>query len=253
MKLPYGEHGKGPAVLLLHAGIADRRMWDERLEPLAAAGYRVVAVDLPGFGEAAVEQGPVAHWEDVVETMDALGIERTALVGSSFGAAVALRVAALHPERISSLLLFSASAVPEPDPSPELLAVWEAEEGALEEGDVEKAVEAVVSAWVRPEAPDEVRQRIAAMQRRNYEFHASEQELEQAPDPLEEDAALLANVDCPALVAAGEGDMVDFRNAVGELGASLQRATTALIPDCGHLAPLEAPDEFRRLVLANLD
>jgi pimeloyl-ACP methyl ester carboxylesterase len=47
--------------------------------------------------------------------------------------------------------------------------------------------------------------------------------------------------------------MVDFKNAVGELGASLQRTTTALIPDCGHLAPLEAPEEFRRLVLANLD
>ena len=46
MKLPHSEHGDGPAVLLLHAGIADRRMWDEHLEPLAAAGYRVVAVDL---------------------------------------------------------------------------------------------------------------------------------------------------------------------------------------------------------------
>jgi pimeloyl-ACP methyl ester carboxylesterase len=240
-------------VLLLHAGIADRRMWDEHLEPLAAAGSRVVAVDLPGFGEAALEHGPVAHWEDVVETMDALGIERAALVGSSFGAAVALRVAALHPERVSSLLLFSSSAVPDPDPSPELLAVWEAEEGALEEGDVENAVEAVVSAWVRPGAPDEVRERIAAMQRRNYETHASEQELEQAPDPLEEDPGLVGRIDCPVLVAAGEEDMVDFRNAVPELAARLPQATTTTIADCGHLAPLEAPGEFRRRVLAHLE
>jgi len=253
MKLPHSERGEGPTVLLLHAGIADRRMWDEHLEPLAAAGSRVVAVDLPGFGEAALEGGPVAHWEDVVETMDALGIERAALVGSSFGAAVALRVAALHPERVSSLLLFSSSAVPDPNPSPELLAVWEAEEGALEEGDVEKAVEAVVSAWVRPDAPDEVRQRIAAMQRRNYELHASEQELEQAPDPLEENPGLVERIDCPVLAAAGEEDMVDFRNAVPELDAKLPRATTALIPDCGHLAPLEAPEEFRRLVLEHLE
>lgn len=253
MKLPHSEHGKGPAVLLLHAGIADRRMWDEHLVPLAAAGYRVVAVDLPGFGEAALEHGPVAHWEDVVETMDALGIERAALVGSSFGAAVALRVTALHPERVSSLLLFSSSAVPDPDPSPELLAIWEAEEGALEEGDVEKAVEAVVSAWVRPEAPDEVRQRIAAMQRRNYERHASEQELEQAPDPLEENPGLVGRIDCPVLVAAGEEDMVDFRNAVPELAAKLPQAATTIIADCGHLAPLEAPGEFRRLVLEHLE
>ena len=239
-------------MVLLHAGIADRSMWDEHLEPLAAAGYRVVAVDLPGFGEAASEREPVAHWEDVVETMDALGIERAALVGDSFGAAVALRVAALHPQRVSSLLLFSSAAAPEPDPSPELLAVWEAEEGAIEAGDAEKAVEAVVAAWVRPAASDEVRQRIATMQRRNYELHGSEQELEQAPDPLEEDPALLSAITCPTLIAAGEEDMVDFKNAVGELKVGLPQATTTLIPDCGHLAPLEAPEEFCRLVLANV-
>lgn len=112
MTLPRNELGEGPALLLLHAGIAHRRMWDEHLEPLAAAGHRVIAVDLPGFGEAPTGPGPVAHWEGVVETMDELGIERASIVGSSFGGAVALRVAALHPQRVSSLLLFSAPAVP---------------------------------------------------------------------------------------------------------------------------------------------
>lgn len=90
------------------------------------------------------------------------------------------------------------------------------------------------------------------MQRVNYESHSSEPEAEMAPDPLEEDPALLAAVACPTLVAAGEEDMVDFRNAVPELAAGLADATTTLIADCGHLAPLEAPGEFRRLVLASL-
>lgn len=251
MKLPHDEFGGGSAMVLLHAGIADRRMWDEHLEPLAAAGHRVVAVDLPGFGEAAIGAGPVAHWEGVLETMDALGIEQASLVGNSFGAAVALRVAALYPERVSSLLLFSAPAVPEPDPSPVLLAAWEAEEEAVEAGDFEKAVEAVASSWVRPEASAAVRTRIATMQRENYERHASEQ-LEQAADPLEEDAALVAAIECPTLLAAGENDMVDFKDAVDDLAAKIPRATTVVIPDCGHLAPLEAPEEFRKLVLENL-
>lgn len=244
--------GDGPALLLLHAGIADRRMWDAHLEPLAAAGRRVVAVDLPGFGDAASEREPVAHWEDVVETMDALGIERASLVGNSFGAAVALRVAVLYPERVSSLLLFSSPAVPEPEPSPELLTAWGAEEKALAAGDFDRATETVVASWVRPAAREEIRQRVAAMQRRNYELHASEQELEQAPDPLEEDPELLAAIDCPVLLAAGEEDMVDFKNAIRELKARLPQATTTLIANCGHLAPLEAPEEFRRLVLENL-
>jgi pimeloyl-ACP methyl ester carboxylesterase len=238
-------------LLLLHAGIADRRMWDQHLAPLAGAGYRAVAVDLPGFGEAATAPGPVAHWEDVLATMDALGMDRASILGNSFGAAVALRVAVTAPGRVRSPLLFSAPAVPEPDPSAELLAIWEAEEAALEAGDVEGAVEAVVSAWVRPEAGDEVRQRIATMQRGNYEGHSG-QEPDQAADPLEQGPALLAAVECPALIAAGEEDLVDFKNAVRELGAALPRAETTLIPDCGHLAPLEAPEEFRRLAIEHL-
>jgi pimeloyl-ACP methyl ester carboxylesterase len=133
-----------------------------------------------------------------------------------------------------------------------LLAAWEAEEAALEAGDVDGAIESVVSAWVRPEAPTEVREQVAAMQRRNYELHRSEEGLESAPDPLEDDPVLLAGIGCPTLVAAGEDHLADFRNAVRELGASLPRATTTLISGCGHLAPLEAAAEFRRLVLANL-
>ncbi len=50
--LPHDELGSGPALVLLHAGIADRRMWSEHLAPLAEAGYRAIAIDLPGFGEA---------------------------------------------------------------------------------------------------------------------------------------------------------------------------------------------------------
>ena len=82
--LPHDDVGAGPAVLLLHAGIADRTMWAEHLGPIADAGYRVVAMDLPGFGDAAPSPNR-AEWSDVVQTMDELNIARTALVGNSFG------------------------------------------------------------------------------------------------------------------------------------------------------------------------
>src|ERR1700755_1340973 len=50
--LPLDEAGTGSPLVLLHAGIADRSMWSAHLDPLAAAGYRVIAPDLPGFGES---------------------------------------------------------------------------------------------------------------------------------------------------------------------------------------------------------
>jgi 3-oxoadipate enol-lactonase len=121
--LPHDEAGSGPALLLLHAGVADRTMWAEHLEPLAEAGFRAVAPDLPGFGEAPVAPGEQAAWLDVLRTMDELSIERATLVGSSFGGAVALRMAHVSPARVSALALASAPP-PDLEPSPQLAAAW---------------------------------------------------------------------------------------------------------------------------------
>ena len=72
MILPFDAVGEGEPLVLLHAGIADRTMWREHLLPFAESGRRVIAPDLPGFGEAGLPPGPQAPWEDVLETM-ALG------------------------------------------------------------------------------------------------------------------------------------------------------------------------------------
>src|SRR5262245_18695979 len=127
--LPHNDVGTGPTTVLLHAGIADRTMWAEHLVPIAAAGYRVIAMDLPGFGEAPVAPHD-APWNDVVETLDALAVERCVLVGNSFGGAVALRVAVIAPRRATALMLISAPP-PNLTPSAELRAAWNAEESAL--------------------------------------------------------------------------------------------------------------------------
>jgi pimeloyl-ACP methyl ester carboxylesterase len=172
MVLPHDELGTGPAVVLLHAGVADRKMWTELLQPLADAGLRAVAMDLPGFGEAPAALVEQAPWADVLATMDALGIEGACLVGNSFGGAVALSVAAVAPERVAALVLVSAPA-PELEPSAELQAAWEAEEAALERDDVEAAVDAVLEAWTLPGGPPEVRDRVAATQRQAFARQAA--------------------------------------------------------------------------------
>jgi len=246
--LPYDDLGSGPVVILLHAGIADRTMWAEHLEPLAAAGYRAIAVDLPGFGEAPVAPGEQAPWADVLETMDALAIDRAALVGNSFGGAVALRIAAVAPLRVSALALISSPA-PELEPSPELQAAWEAEESALDRGDIDAAVEAVVGAWTLPDAPQALRDRVAAMQRRAFVVQAEAGSVAEAPDPLDQNRDALSRLDVPTVVAAGDHDLVDFRHGAELLARSLPNARHAVIQDAGHLAPMETPETFRGLLL----
>jgi pimeloyl-ACP methyl ester carboxylesterase len=183
--------------------------------------------------------------------MDELRIESAALVGNSFGGAVALRAAVLAPGRVSKLALISAPA-PNLEPSPQLQAAWEAEEAALERGDTEAAVRAVVDAWTLPGAPAKLRERVAAMQRRAFELQANAGEATEAPDPVEADPDVLRTLNVPALVAVGEYDMPDFLQGAKSLVVALPNAwkgEVAVIRGAGHLAPLEAPEQFREVLL----
>ncbi|MEA2215192.1 MAG: hypothetical protein QOK19_753 [Solirubrobacteraceae bacterium] len=250
MILPHDQNGSGPPVVLLHAGVADRRMWAALLPALADAGLGVLAPDLPGFGEAPVGPSPSAPWEDVLETLDALELERVVLVGNSFGGLVAKRVAVVAPERIAALALISVP--PEEadgEPSSELGAVWEAEEAALERDDIEAAVAVVVEAWTLPGAPAEQRELVADMHRRALLLQSAAGEPEYAPDPFELDPDALQQLDVPILVAAGEHDMSDFHLVAAQLAADLPGARQETISGAGHLAPLEQPEAVRLLLL----
>ena len=221
-------------------------MWSEHLEPIADAGYRAIALDLPGFGEAPVQPGEQAPWEDVLRAMRDLETGPAALVGNSFGGAVALRVAVVAPAAVSALALISAPA-PGVEPSAQLAAAWEAQEAALEQDDIEGAVDAVLDAWV----PPRLRERVAPMQRRALELQAEAGGASEAPDPLEEIEPLGA-VEVPALVAWGEHDMSDFEESAHALARVLPNARLEMIPGAGHLAPLETPEAFRELLLGLL-
>ena len=249
MHVAHDDVGTGPPVVLIHAGIADRSMWSEHLQPLAEAGYRVLALDLPGFGETPAHEQPA--WDAVLDTLDDAGVDRFALVGNSLGGAVALIVAVLAPERVTTLAVVSAPP-PVFEPSPELLRVWEAEEDALERGDVEQAVAIVVEAWTLPDAPASLRERVAAMQRRAFEQQAGAARTGEDPDPLERDPSALRRLTVPALVAVGDRDMADFRAGAESIARDIPGARHAVIPGAGHLSPIERPEAFRRLLLDHL-
>jgi pimeloyl-ACP methyl ester carboxylesterase len=101
--------GEGPDVLLLHGLGATKASFFDTAASLDKAGYRVHAMDFPGFGKSSKPAtAPYsARWfaETVVAVMDALGIERAHVVGNSMGGRVALEVGLRAPERVSGLAL----------------------------------------------------------------------------------------------------------------------------------------------------
>ena len=181
--------------MLVHAGIADRRMWHYYLPWLAANGWHAIAPDLPGFGEHVPSADPPAPWDFLRDVLDELSVDQAVVVGCSFGGAVALRLAVTAPERVRALAMISSPA-PGLEPSAQLDAAWNAESDAMERGDIDAAVDAVVAAWLAPGAPDELRDLVATMQRRAFELDP-EGTMPQPADPLQEAPERLRAIDVP--------------------------------------------------------
>ncbi|WP_244933187.1 alpha/beta fold hydrolase [Micromonospora tulbaghiae] len=145
-QLAYDESGTGTAVVLLHAGIADRRMWRGQI-PALAQRHRVIALDLRGYGDSELPPAPFAHHDDVIGLLDALGIEQAALVGCSFGGRVAVDTALAHPERVSALALFGAP-VSGNEWSEETEQLWDELVGDVDPEDFAATAAGEVRFWV---------------------------------------------------------------------------------------------------------
>ena len=96
-RLSVRDEGAGPPIVLLHAGVADLRAWDDVVPPLIAAGYRAVRYDARGHGPSPTDDVAFSQRADLLAVLDALGIGRAALVGNSRGGMIALDTAIEAP------------------------------------------------------------------------------------------------------------------------------------------------------------
>lgn len=250
--------GRGAEVVLIHAGIADRRMWDPQWDVLAR-DHRVLRLDLGGYGSASLEPLPdppeLCHAADVLATMDRAEMPAATIVGASMGGAVAIDLALAHPERVRALVLV-ASAVPGGHPwSDELRGHWEAEEVALEAADIDAAVALTVRFWVdgpgRPEgtAPADVRALVTQMQRTAYELQLPLEDVIDERELSTDAGERLGELAMPALVIDGDADVADFRAIAQRLARELPHARGATVSDAAHLPSLEQPAAFEELLL----
>ena len=169
----YESRGTGPAILLLHAGVADSRMWSPQMEALAQR-FRVVRCDLRGYGRSPLPNGPFSYHEDVAQLLDALDLDSAWLVGASFGGQVAVIFAWRIRQRVDGLILIAPN-VGGYAHGADVQAFGHQEDALLDADDLEAATELNMRMWVdgpqrRPDAMDaEMRALVANMQRRAFE------------------------------------------------------------------------------------
>ena len=252
-----GPSGATP-ILLVHAGIADRRMWDPQW-PALAVDRDTVRLDLTGFGESdSRPDGRVDHVAEVIDTLTELGIERAHLVGASYGAGIITEVALTRPELAASLLLSAPGGSLMSEPTSDLTAFFEAENRALADGDLAAAVEANVATWVdgpgqpNDRVPPEVRAAVARMQRRAFDIDLAWGELESAQlDPPA--LARLGEIEVPTLVLVGDAGRrraSDSPHATSPAG--IPGARQVSWPEVAHLPSMEQPDRFLQLLREHL-
>jgi pimeloyl-ACP methyl ester carboxylesterase len=220
-------------VVLLHSALGDSRLWRHQV-PALEGSFDVVAPDLPGWGETPMPTEPYSFVDVVAQHLPA------ALVGNSFGGAIALRTALAHPDRVAKLVLVDAG-LPAWDYTEEMRAYWAAEEEAFEAGDLDGATEINMEFWVKPEHRDEVR----PQQRRALELQSAHPE----PELIWPEMAPLSSLTMPTLVVVGDDDKDDFKKIAQHLAEEIPDADLAVVPGAGHLVGVDQPAELNALLL----
>ena len=145
-RIYYEVAGEGDPLVLVHAGIADSRMWEDQLMAFADR-YRVIRYDMRGFGMTAMVKGPFSHHEDLRALLDSLGVERANLVGCSMGGKTVLDFALEYPQKVGNLVLVGSAVGgfgPDIDPPRQ----WDEILAAEEAGDLKRVSELEVQVWV---------------------------------------------------------------------------------------------------------
>lgn len=242
IRVAYRQLGDGVPVLFLHGFFGDARVWRRQFE--LADDYRLVAWDAPGCGGSSppaqtYRMGDYA--ERLAGFIDALGIEQPHLVGNSFGGALALALAALHPGKVRSLTLIGAYA----GWSGSFSAHTVAARVASSLPDLALPHDLVVKKWLpgfvtssaSEQLCDELTSIIADFNpegMRPMILALAEADLRQA----------LPRIELPTLLVWGDQDVRSPLSVANDLQSQISQSKLVVLPGAGHLTQMEAADRF---------
>lgn len=258
LRIHYQEAGdeSAPPIILIHGFISSNMVWSQIFLPLAAKGFRVISLDLPGYGysekprDGAYTIDSQAH--AVVGLMDRLGIDKATIVGASYGGAIAAVMALDYPERVERLILVGAVSNDEPKKKL-LMRILQ----VPVVGDIATPLY-LGSRWTLRKRMEDMYRRIGkpvnervlrarhhllatanmqrAMIRTVRRWHANR---------IQREASLIR---CPTLLVWGDEDNHIPISEAFALRDAIPNARLVVFRHCGHLPPTEYPEKFVEVV-----
>jgi pimeloyl-ACP methyl ester carboxylesterase len=225
----YASHGSGTAVILLHGGLGHSGNWGYQVPALLAAGHRVVIIDSRGHGRSTRDARPYKYElmaSDVLAVMDALALERAAIVGWSDGACVAMVLGMVAPQRVAGVFFFGCNM--DPSGTKEFVATPV----------IDRCFSRHRQDYARLSAtPDEFDAFVAAVS----------EMMKTEPNYFADD---LARISVPVVIAQSEHDEFIKREHAEYLAGAIPGAELNVLPGVSHFAPLQRPALFNKAMIA---
>lgn len=227
----YAAYGAGAPVILLHGGLGHSGNWGYQVPALIDGGYRVIVVDSRGHGHSTRDERPFRYElmaSDVLAVMDALNIQKAALVGWSDGACIALILADQIPERAAGVFFFACNM----DPS----GTKEFEFTPIIQRCINRHIQDYKQLSPTPDQFDAFSEAVGQMQRTQPNYSASD----------------LTRIRVPVVIAQSEHDEFIKREHAEYLAQNIPNAQLVELKGISHFAPLQRPDLFNAAIFAFL-
>ncbi len=250
----YEVAGDGHAIVLVHAGIADNRMWDDQFEAFAQY-YKVIRFDQRGYGQTKPVNGEFKRYRDLYALLTFLRIEQTYLMGCSMGGGACIDFALEYPEMAKALITvgsgpggFKTDTPPPP--------VWDALVKAFNENDLDQVNEYEAQVWLDgPYAAagrigGAIREKMLVMNKIALQNEKLELGKEIALEPPA--STRLGELDLPTLIIHGDLDTPHIQAAGHYMAQHISGAKEIVMSGVAHLPSMEQPKALNDIVLSFL-
>lgn len=251
-RLYYEIAGSGTPLLMIHAGVADSRQWNNEFTYFSQSN-QVIRYDMRGYGKSEPAEGEYSHMSDLISLLADLGIDvPLVIMGCSMGGRLAMDFALSYPSKVKALIMVDAGPsgleldIPA---SPKFADV----EKAFEAGNLDLVAEIETQIWFdgTGRSPEQVNQKMRKllfdMNRLALSYEVKDLG-KRLPDTETRAVDRLADLEIPTLVIVGAHDTAYTLAAADYLEEKVKLARKVIIEDAAHLPNMDQPHEFQRIV-----